>query len=236
MIFDQKKSKAKSINHLSFLFSQDLNKGFLSLNKLNSSMNNSKRSFEGKLILPASGGGGESEDTGLQQAIKREIDVLGIEEITIEYELAKARLFLLEKDVQFSGFVNSFLHAEEIVNLLFANSMFDFAFKLSLKLDLSIMKIFDELVNKYVFCVMNPSRLEELYVEIQNWFTENETAALTYISNSNTNLINKMWLLINEYIMKYEKPKQTLIHKCVVEKLLMTGTPVPYSLKFSYQV
>lgn len=213
---------------------QDLSKGFLSLNKLNSSMNTSKRSYDGKLIVSPEAD--DSEDGSLQQAIKREIDVLGVEEIKIEYELAKARLFLLEKDVQFSGFVNSFLHAEEIVNLLFANSMFDFAFKLSLKLGLSIMKIFDELVNKYVFCVMNPSRLDELFVEIQNWFTENETAALTYISNSNTSLINKMWLLINEYIMKYEKPKQTIIHKCVVEKLLMTGTPVPYSLKFSYQV
>ena len=89
-------------------------------------------------------------------------------------------------------FVNLFLHDEVIVNLLFPNSVFDFAFKLSIKLDLSINKILDELVNKYVFCVMNPSSLEELFVEIQNWFTENETAALTY---SSTNLIDKMWLI-----------------------------------------
>ena len=212
---------------------QDLTKGFISLNKLNTSMNNTKRSYEGKLIAPANE---NHEDTGLQQAIKREIDVLGIEEIKIEYELAEARLFLLEKDVNFNSFVNSYLHAEEIINLLISNCMFDFAFKLSLKLDLPLMKIFDEMINKYVFCVMNPYRLEELFVTIQNWFTENETAALTYISNSNTNLINKMWLLINEYLVKYEKPKQTLIHKCIVAKLLMTGTPIPYSLKFSYKV
>jgi len=208
---------------------QDPNKGFISLNKLNTSMNVSKRSFDGNLIIPS------SVDYGLQQAIKREIDVLSIEDIRIEYELAKARLSLLEKDSELNSIANSYLHAEEIVNLLISNCMFDFAFKLSLKLNQSILKIFDEMINRYVFCVMNPYRLDELFVAVQNWFTENETAALTYISNSNTNLINKMWLLINEYLTKYEKPKQTQIHKCIVEKLLMTGIPIPYSLKFSYQ-
>lgn len=209
---------------------QDLGKGFFGLNKLNSSMNASKRSYDGKVITQS------NDESGLQQAIKREIDVLSIEDIKIEYELTKARLFLLEKDSEFNAIANSYLHADEIINLLISNCMFDFAFKLSLKLNLSINRIFDEMINKYVFCVMNPYRLEELFVTIQNWFTENETAALTFISNSNTNLINKMWLLINEYLMKYEKPKQTQIHKCIVEKLLMTGIPIPYSLRFSYQV
>lgn len=193
-------------------------------------MNGPKRSYEGKLIHQT------PDDDGLQQAVKREIDILGIEEIKIEYELSKARLFLLEKDVNFNAFVNSYLQPDEIINLLISNSMFDFAFKLSIKLNLSILRIFDELINKYVFCVMNPCRLEELFIQIQNWFTENETAALTYISNSGTNLINKMWLLINEYLNKYEKPNQTLIHKCIVDKLLMSGISIPYSLKFSYQV
>ncbi|XP_053207149.1 nuclear pore complex protein Nup160-like [Panonychus citri] len=168
----------------------------------------------------------------------KEIQVLSIEDIEKEYELTNARYKLLEKSVKLNSIASTPLSAEETVTILISNLLFDLAFQLSTRFNLPYEPILEGLVSKYVYLTELPFRkmsLEAGLMEINECFIENDTASLSFIANAEMPAIDKLLFLILAYIEKYEQGKQSRLHKCVAEKLLESGIPLPAPLKLSYQ-
>ena len=169
---------------------------------------------------------------------RKEIQVLNINDIVKEYELTNARYKLLEKSSQLNSIASTPLSAEETITLLISNLQFDLAFQLSTHFDLPYEPVLEGLVGKYVYLTELPFRkisLEAGLMEINECFIENDTASLSFIANAEMPAIDKMLFLILTYIEKYEEKNQTRLHKCVAEKLLESGIPLPNPLKLSYQ-
>ena len=196
--------------------------------KLSNTVNEGKRKFNE-----------DSSSTSSDSPNKREIQVLNIEDIIKEYELVNVRFKLLEKSPELNAIASTPLTSDIAVTLLIGNLMFDSAFHLSCLLKLPLEPVFEGLVSKYIYLTELPStksNLEANLMEINECFTENDTASLSYIANAEITPIEKMLALILEYIKLYEEVNQSRYHRCVAEKLLSNGIFLPSSLKLSYQV
>lgn len=171
--------------------------------------------------------------------VRTELQDLGIHEIRCEYVLINARHRLLESSPTLNAVAATPLTAEETVTLLIANLLFDLAFQLSSHYNLPYEPILEGLVGKYVYLTELPNlkiNQEAGLREINECFIDNDTAALSFIARSEMLPIDKLLFLILAYVEKYEKPKQSQLHRCVAEKLLSSGIPLPAPLKLSYQV
>lgn len=190
--------------------------------------NNSKRNHLGNEIESES----ESENGLTHKLI---IDVVDIDEIKKEYELVNARLKLLKKDPKLYNIANTPLTAPETVIHLVAASLFDVAFHICKMLKMSYQDVFYGIVSKYIHLV-NSNSSYEIFDLYNNCFIDNQTVVLGYINSADLSPFDKMWHLINAYLERYEQPGQTQMHKCVTEKLLEAGLPLPTLLKIRYQV
>lgn len=180
----------------------------------------------------------DQETSTSEFSVHRELQNLGIEDIRSEYMLVYSRYRLLLKSCEFNAIAATPVSAEETVTLLIANLLFDLAFELSTCHNLPYEPILEGLVGKYVYLTELPHRkinLEAGLMEINECFVENDTAALSFIANAEMPPIDKLLFLILAYIDKYEQPNQSLLHRCVAEKLLSSGIYLPASLKLSYQ-
>jgi hypothetical protein len=166
---------------------------------------------------------------------KREIHVLGIEEIKNDYEISLCRYRLLTKDPKRNEIAASYITPTEVITLLMTNCLFDAAFSLSRRLKLSLRPVFEGLISKYIhFFTMSADGLEESLLDIHSCFGENEMPDVLAKSFDKTP-VDKLWLLISFYLEKYECPRQSVLHKCVSEMLLQVGITLPASLRLSYQ-
>lgn len=169
---------------------------------------------------------------------KKEIQVLGIDDIKIEYELSNCRLKLLERDARLNDLATSYLGPSEVITLLLSNSMFETVFRLCGILNMSLIPVFESLVSKYVRLVQLPSLeqdADESMKEIYGCFCDEMVAPQDFIMTSDCAPATKVWHLIQSYLESHEESNSSKLHKCITEKLLASGIAVPTSLKQSYQ-
>ena len=169
---------------------------------------------------------------------KKEIQVLGIEDIKIEYELSNCRLKLLERDARLNDLATSHLRPSEVVTLLLSNAMFETVLKMCRILNMSVIPVFESLVSKYIRLVQLPSMdqdADESMKEIYECFGDEMVAPQDFIMTSDCPPAGKVWYLIQSYLEIHEEEKSSKLHKCITEKLLSSGVSVPTSLKQSYQ-
>jgi len=169
-----------------------------------------------------------------QESIQSSIEILDSDDIKREYELVKARLRLLQKDEKNYAIANTLLDATETVTLLISANLYDLAFNLSSLLKLNYEPIFEGIVSKYIYLVQSGNSYE--IVDVYDCFVDNDTASLGFINSADLTPVEKMWHLISAYIDKYEISGQTLLKRCVAEKLLSNGIIIPTCLKLKYQV
>lgn len=169
---------------------------------------------------------------------KKEIQVLGIEDIKIEYELSNCRLKLLERDPRLNDLATSYLGPSEVINILLTNSMYETVIRLCRLLNMSIIPVFDSIISKYIRLVQLPSLdqdADESMKEIYECFCDEMVVAQDFIMTSDCAPATKVWHLVQSYLETHEEEKSSKLHKCIAEKLLASGVAVPTSLKQSYQ-
>lgn len=184
-------------------------------------------------LLKRNHDGKEMEEAIEDSPFKRTIEVLDSEDVKREYELVRARLKLLEKDPKGNEIANSCLKPHEVIALLINSSLYDIAFNLSTLFKLSYEPIFEGLIAKYTELMQATDKEITTFYEC---FSENDTICLGHIASSENTLVEKFWNLITIYLEKYDFKGQSILHRCVAEKLLSLGIPIPTSLKYSYQV
>lgn len=170
--------------------------------------------------------------------VKKEVHVLGIEDIKIEYELSNCRLKLLERDPRLNDLATSNLGPSDVVTLLLSNSMYETVLRLSRILKMSVIPVFESLVSKYIRLVQLPSLdqdADESMKEIYECFCDEMVALQDFMISSDCSPATKVWHLIQSYLETHEEPKSSKLHKCIAEKLLSSGVALPTSFKQSYQ-
>lgn len=175
-------------------------------------------------------------------------------DIKMLYELTRARLQLLEKDQRSNAIALSPLTVEETIALLVSSSMFSSAIDLAILFKAPMEPIFEGLTKKYlVFRIasMDPNSSQDpdrcgLGDIFSQSYSDIET--YNYIANSTSPLVEKLWRLIDHYLVKYDGishrystyafngtfEKQTVLMKVVSTKILMSGYDIPASLKSMY--
>jgi nuclear pore complex protein Nup160 len=174
-----------------------------------------------------------------EKHVKREIDVVDVNDIRKEYEMTRSRLKLLTKSPKLNEIASCILTPSEVLTLLISNGLFDASFQLAKVMELPMTSIFEGLVSRYVRFVQLPlfdMRTEDSLSEFYECFTENDSVAQSFLGTTELPAISKLWHLISLYLQKYEDKNQSSLHRCVAERLLMSGVGLPAALIHSYQV
>lgn len=170
---------------------------------------------------------------------KREIEILDVNDIRIEYELVRARSRLLVKDPKLNDIASTSLAPSEVLTLLISNSLYDYAFRLAQTTKLSYEPIIKGIASKYIRLVQLSSltrQADDVISEAYECFADNDIISKTFIGSSQTLVTEKMWLLAMTYLGKYENANRSNLHRCLAEELLASGIAIPASLRSSYQV
>jgi len=180
--------------------------------------------------------------------------IVNCDDIKLKYELTVARLRLLEKDKTAYAIALSPLKPEETIAQLVAASMFSTAMDLALLFKAPMEPIMEGLAAKYIFTLrlstVDIAMHQDLERGLSDVFTSSYSCIDTYnyISNASCSLVDKLWRLIDFYLVTYDGvshrysnrsfigtfPCSTVLMRTVAAKLLSSGYDIPASLKRMY--
>uniref|UniRef100_A0A674CRB0 Nucleoporin 160 n=1 Tax=Salmo trutta TaxID=8032 RepID=A0A674CRB0_SALTR len=159
--------------------------------------------------------------------VSGQIDILELKDLQKEYDLARSRLTLAQHHPPSAAIAGS-ASAVEMMSLLVQSGLFDCALSLCQTFKLSLTSVFEGLAFK---CIKLQYGGEENQNEAWNWLAANQLCTITTKESSAT---DEAWRLLASYLEKH--PTQNAQHhRCVINKLLSHGVPLPDWLVNAYK-
>ncbi|XP_066602662.1 nuclear pore complex protein Nup160 homolog [Prorops nasuta] len=171
-----------------------------------------KRSIDGKEIL--------------HYKIKKQIEVLELEDIQKEYYIVDSKLKLSKLYPE--KHVIAYAGPSELVVLLSSAGLYTTALHLCDKFKLNKSPILESLAFQ---CIML-SQHEKADCSRWDWLSQND---IFDIGITNSNVTNSTWKLLEYLTLHHEKEGQTELHKIVAKKLLQSAAFLPQWLLMSYK-
>ncbi|XP_016094046.1 nuclear pore complex protein Nup160-like [Sinocyclocheilus grahami] len=160
--------------------------------------------------------------------VSQQIDILELKDLEKEYVLARSRLTLAQQDPP-SAAIAGGASSQEMVALLVQTGLFDTALTLCQTFNLSLTPVFEGLTFK---CIKLQYKGDREQTEVWNWLAANQLP--TVITTKESSATDEAWRLLAHYLEKY--PSQNAqYHRCVLNKLLSHGVPVPDWLLNAYK-
>ncbi|XP_030633341.1 nuclear pore complex protein Nup160 [Chanos chanos] len=173
-----------------------------------------KRNYDGEF---AAGPGG------------RQIEILELKDLEKEYILSRSRLTLAQEDPPSAAIAGN-ASAVEMVALLVQAGLFDTAVSLCQTFKLPLTPVFEGLTFK---CIKLQYGGEQCQNEAWNWLAANQLSHI--ITTKESSATDEAWRLLALYLEKY--PSQNAQHhRCVINKLLSHGVPLPDWLVNAYKM
>ncbi|XP_016319616.1 nuclear pore complex protein Nup160-like [Sinocyclocheilus anshuiensis] len=160
--------------------------------------------------------------------VSQQIDILELKDLEKEYALARSRLTLAQQDPS-SAAIAGGASSQEMVALLVQTGLFDTALTLCQTFNLSLTPVFEGLTFK---CIKLQYKGDQDQTEVWNWLAANQLP--TVITTKESSATDEAWRLLAHYLEKYPL-QNTQYHRCVINKLLSHGVPVPDWLLSSYK-
>ncbi|XP_051547988.1 nuclear pore complex protein Nup160 isoform X1 [Myxocyprinus asiaticus] len=160
--------------------------------------------------------------------VNQQIDILELKDLEKEYVLARSRLNLAQQDPP-SAAIAGGASAVEMVTLLVQTGLFDTAVTLCQTFNLSLTPVFEGLTFK---CIKLQYKGDLDQTEAWNWLAANQLP--TIISTKESSATDEAWRLLAYYLENH--PSQNAqYHRCVINKLLSHGVPLPDWLINAYK-
>lgn len=150
---------------------------------------------------------------------------MNAKQIKKELKFASAKLKLIKLNVKSFNIAN----AIELVTVLNSAGLFKTALEVCSLFELNSYyeNVFECLTK---FCVL---LMEEEIPNVWDWLIENDLQDLPI---NRENLCEVVWQLLQDYLKKYEKENQTILHHVICKKIIQMRMYLPYWLLASYKV
>ncbi|NXF41186.1 NU160 protein, partial [Nyctibius bracteatus] len=158
----------------------------------------------------------------------RQIEVLELEDLERECVLARIRLTLVQHDLSTAAVAGNST-PEETLALLVRAGLFDTAMTLCQTFKLPLTPVFEGLAFK---CIKLQLGGEAAQAEAWDWLAANQLSAL--VTTKESSATDEAWRLLSAYLERYPS-QNSLYHRCVINKLLAHGIPLPNWLINSYK-
>uniref|UniRef100_A0A8C3PTL4 Nucleoporin 160 n=1 Tax=Calidris pygmaea TaxID=425635 RepID=A0A8C3PTL4_9CHAR len=158
----------------------------------------------------------------------RQIEILELEDLERECVLARIRLTLVQHDLSTAAVAGNST-PEETVALLVRAGLFDTAVTLCQTFKLPLTPIFEGLTFK---CIKLQLGGEAAQAEAWDWLAANQLSAL--VTTKESSATDEAWRLLSSYLERHPS-QNSLYHRCVINKLLAHGIPLPNWLINSYK-
>ncbi|XP_053538114.1 nuclear pore complex protein Nup160 [Ictalurus punctatus] len=172
-----------------------------------------KRSHDGDLAPPP---------------VSRHIEILELKDLEKEYVLARCRLTLAQQDPSSAAIAGS-ASAVDMVSLLVQAGLFDTAALLCETFKLPLTPVFEGLTFK---CIKLQYGSDQSQNEAWNWLSANQLPSL--ITTKESSATDEAWRLLASYLEKHQS-QNAQHHRCVINRLLSHGVPVPDWLLNAYK-
>uniref|UniRef100_A0A670YTG5 Nucleoporin 160 n=1 Tax=Pseudonaja textilis TaxID=8673 RepID=A0A670YTG5_PSETE len=156
------------------------------------------------------------------------IEILELQDLEKECMLAHIRLTLAQHDPT-SAAITGNSSPKELVALLVQAGLFDTAISLCQTYKLSLRPVFEGLTFK---CIKLQFGGEAVLAEAWDWLAANQLSSV--ITTKKNSATDEAWRLLASYLDKY-KSENSPYHRCVINKLLSHGVPLPNWLINSYK-
>ncbi|XP_020647772.3 nuclear pore complex protein Nup160 isoform X1 [Pogona vitticeps] len=157
-----------------------------------------------------------------------QIEILELQDLERECMLARIRLTLAQHDPSTAAITGN-SSPKELVTLLVQAGLFDTAISLCQTYNLSLRPVFEGLTFK---CIKLQFGGEAALTEAWDWLAANQFPSV--ITTKETSATDEAWRLLSYYLDKY-KCQNSPYHRCVINKLLSHGVPLPNWLINSYK-
>ncbi|XP_071318401.1 nuclear pore complex protein Nup160 isoform X2 [Trachinotus anak] len=162
------------------------------------------------------------------EPVKRQVDILELKDLEKEYILSHSRLTLAQHHPPSAAIAGS-ASAVEMVALLVQTGLFDSALSLCQTFTLSLTPVFEGLAYK---CVRLQFGGEETQNEAWSWLADNQLSSV--VNTKESSATDEAWRLLASYLDRYPSSNGQH-HRCVINKLLSHGAPLPDWLVKSYK-
>ncbi|CAB1414934.1 unnamed protein product [Pleuronectes platessa] len=163
-----------------------------------------------------------------REPVKRQVDILELNDLEKEYSLSRCRLTLAQHHPPSATIAGS-ASAEEMVSLLVQSGLFDSALCLCQTFKLTLTPVFEGLAFK---CVRLQFGGEETQNEAWSWLADNQLSSV--VNTKESSAADEAWRLLASYLDRYPSANGQH-HRCVINKLLSHGAPLPDWLVKSYK-
>ncbi|KAI0231198.1 nucleoporin 160 [Lamellibrachia satsuma] len=168
--------------------------------------------------------------------LRRQVELLELEDIEREYMLVHARLQLLQKEADPAHMTGPTPPADETVGLLVNAGLFDSAVNICKLYKMSFTTVFEGLASRCVSLAASSQDYmpgESAYTAAAwHWLQQNELASAN--ATRDTSAADQAWRLLQSYLSKYED-RTTRYHRCVAVKLLTHNFQLPDWFIASYK-
>uniref|UniRef100_A0A7N8Y798 Nucleoporin 160 n=1 Tax=Mastacembelus armatus TaxID=205130 RepID=A0A7N8Y798_9TELE len=163
------------------------------------------------------------------EPVKHQVDILELKDLEKEYILSRSRLTLAQHHPPSAAVAGS-ASAVEMVALLVQTGLFDSALSLCQTFKLNLTPVFEGLAFK---CIKLQLGGDEAQNEAWSWLAANQLSSITNTKESSAT--DEAWRLLASYLDRYPSSNGHH-HRCVINKLLSHGVPLPDWLVRSYKV
>ncbi|XP_062972887.1 nuclear pore complex protein Nup160 [Elgaria multicarinata webbii] len=157
-----------------------------------------------------------------------QIEILELQDLERECMLARIRLTLAQHDPSTTAITGN-SSPKELVTLLVQAGLFDTAISLCQTYNLSLRPVFEALTFK---CIKLQFGGEAALTEAWDWLAANQFSSV--ITTKKTSATDEAWRLLSSYLDRYTF-QNSPYHRCVINKLLSHGVPLPNWLINSYK-
>ncbi|XP_038561724.1 nuclear pore complex protein Nup160 [Micropterus salmoides] len=162
------------------------------------------------------------------EPVKRQVDILELKDLEKEYILSRSRLTLAQHHPPSAAIAGS-ASAEEMVALLVQAGLFDSALSVCQTFSLSLTSVFDSLTFK---CIKLQFGGEETQNEAWTWLAANQLSSV--VNTKESSATDEAWRLLASYLDRYPSANGHH-HRCVINKLMSHGVPLPDWLVRAYK-
>uniref|UniRef100_A0A3Q3JNV8 Nucleoporin 160 n=1 Tax=Monopterus albus TaxID=43700 RepID=A0A3Q3JNV8_MONAL len=162
------------------------------------------------------------------EPVKRQVDILELQDLEKEYILSRSRLTLAQHHLPSAPIAGS-ASAVEMVALLVQTGLFDSALSLCQTFRLNLTPVFEGLAFK---CIKLQFGGEETQNEAWSWLAANQLSSV--VNTKESSATDEAWRLLASYLDRYPSPNGQH-HRCVINKLMSHGVPLPDWLVNSYK-
>ncbi|XP_034062787.1 nuclear pore complex protein Nup160 [Gymnodraco acuticeps] len=162
------------------------------------------------------------------QPVKRQVDILELRDLEREFILSSSRLSLSQLHPGQAAIAGG-ASAGEMVSLLVQSGLFDSALSVCQAFSLSLSPVFEGLTFK---CIKLQGGGEEPQSDAWSWLAANQLSAV--VNTKESSAADEAWRLLSSYLLRYPCSNGRH-HRCVINKLLSHGVPLPDWLIKSYK-